>query len=1372
MPTRKEAKQAFEAMSKDPNIYFKMSEEGKRAAWNYGKDNGYYDRTKLTPTAQAEYDKYSSKFSQYEPQSTSSTIQDDLRVDKYARINGVKAPLKENVTTLTPVKTPMPKLSPTQQRVNAELQDEPKQPLQVQPQTTRTTKTGNKITPQAKIASKDLVRPDNPFAPALVNFANTASLGLLERNTDAIKDLNNAPKDYGFSDATNKKIQTASNIGGIGGTMAGYLTPFGAVKGAVVKGGQTIGKRLLTDAAIGVGIDTTNELVKDKNNIDTSIKNIATNAAFGILADGALSGLGKAFKGIQAKYGKNIPKEIVEVIQKADELEKKGDYDSEEYYAMISYLDEVNRQSPAYIKKEAQFQAPKVNSFKTMTKTVGQPEKTIIQNIPITKEVPKVSIRKENIAMNDEEKYLSKAIKEAGITTDDFITETQTAIKQIEDNHLAYLRNTGGQGVEKGGIYRDDMGKVKGAFGKSSNNPEWYREFYALNKRKPTVAEMKEITLEHLTKGFGDKFDNIPANDEYIRLRQDLEKYVALRRKSELQPLAKPNNVYEEISTSNTTQKGLQPTQKLIPSTLHQEPQLLKPNKPIIEALGNRINKPYVEPLLKQNAQPKAPQTPLQPLKPTADTNTQPIIKSGLKPNVDEIGEDLLNDATYKELTDELKGVNISSDNNIKSIATSIKDKSGLSLNMKDVYRNMRDAFGKNFDYVKTNYLDKFDASKKAYTDEVKNYTDNIYDKVVKGLKINKGTKESAAIQNFGEGLTTKEKLVEDFGEQRAKDIMQADTIFRQVYDELIDKVNATRSIIYPNNAEKIVPKRNDYYRHFNEMAEGFAGLRNIFDTPSQIDPKLAGMSEFTKPGSKWASYMQKRGDGEYTADAVGGFLEYIQPASYSIHIDPHINKFRGLAKDIAEATQKTKNANTTILYLTDFANSLAGKTNSFDRPLLKLLGEQKGRQIFNAVNWLNGRVKSNQVLGNASSALSQFANVPIGIARIKYPQHLAKGLGQTLAGVVGKGNKAMKQSQFVNERKIGDLISRFDKKMINQPKKFAAWILGGADKLGTNFIWNSAYNTAVAKGNLNPVKYADDMARSIVAGRGIGEVPLLQQAKTFQLIAPFQLEVANLWSVMGDSVKEKDFAAIVMLLAGNYMFNNVTEETTGNRVTFDPINAMIEALGEEDTNAGKVAGRMAGEVLSNIPLGQTLAAQYPEYGADISTPLFKASLPSRAEFFGDEDPTRFGGGLLVTKALTDPLYKLAAPFGGSQAKKTIEGLQAVNKGMVEKDGKMSFPVAKNTKNTIQSALFGKNSTDEARQYFDEDRRPLSEKQTQALLKKPDVKAEYEKLMDKRRTDTINDKIKAIKKDTTLSWEEQQKLIKKLMQELNNIRKN
>jgi hypothetical protein len=178
----------------------------------------------------------------------------------------------------------------------------------------------------------------------------------------------------------------------------------------------------------------------------------------------------------------------------------------------------------------------------------------------------------------------------------------------------------------------------------------------------------------------------------------------------------------------------------------------------------------------------------------------------------------------------------------------------------------------------------------------------------------------------------------------------------------------------------------------------------------------------------------------------------------------------------------------------------------------------------------------------------------------------------------------------------------------------------------------------------------------------------------------------------------------------------------------------------------------------------------FPETAEDIKTPLGDINL-SRKQLFGRNDPTRFGEGLMLTKGLQDPLYKLIPPFGGAQAKKTIEGLTSFNKGAVEKKGEMRFPVAKTPGNLAKSALFGQYSTKEAKEYFDKNRRPLSEKQTQQVQASDNQKSAYERLMSIRKIDTIKGKIADVRKDEKLSENEKEKQMDKLLQQLEELRK-
>jgi len=636
-----------------------------------------------------------------------------------------------------------------------------------------------------------------------------------------------------------------------------------------------------------------------------------------------------------------------------------------------------------------------------------------------------------------------------------------------------------------------------------------------------------------------------------------------------------------------------------------------------------------------------------------------------------------------------------------------MKDISGFYAGWRDVYRNFKAVYGKGFSKIKKVVLDPFDESKGRFVDMQKQYVDDLDTTIVKKLNIKKGSQESRLVQNFGEGKIKLEELQKQ-QPKKWQNIVEADKWFRQKYDELLDTVNAVRTKVYPNNPDKIIPKRKDYYRHFQEMAQGFKGLKNIFDTPAMISSKLSGVSEFTKPKSKWLSFAQKRLGMDTTEDAVGGFIDYIKSASYATHIDPNIPKFRGLAEELAlktESGESTGKLNNFIEFLQDFSNDLSGKTNPIDRTFQKWV--PGGRTTFRAINWLNNRVKANVILGNASSSLAQIFNVPQGIANAGLVNS-TKGMGDSLASIFAK-NQPMAKSNFIKERYAYNIYNKFDTSMLAKTKNFSAWMIGALDEVGTKYIWNSHYRKALADGIPDGVKYSDDITRKMVAGRGVGEVPLAQKSRVTQLIAPFQLEVGNLWHVMGDFVGEKAFGKLALLFVANHLFNKAAEKIRGSAVSFDPIQAMSDALQPDQTPLQR-GGRLAGEVLSNIPLGQTAAAAYPEYGMKAAG----IELPTRKKFFGREDPTRFGGGALFVKGLQDPLYKVLPAFGGGQIKKTISGAKLLSKGYSETPSdKIRFLKPESTIGKAKSVLFGEYGTPQAREYFDKNRKPLGEKQTE-----------------------------------------------------------
>lgn len=427
-----------------------------------------------------------------------------------------------------------------------------------------------------------------------------------------------------------------------------------------------------------------------------------------------------------------------------------------------------------------------------------------------------------------------------------------------------------------------------------------------------------------------------------------------------------------------------------------------------------------------------------------------------------------------------------------------------------------------------------------------------------------------------------------------------------------------------------------------------------------------------------------------------------------------------------SNAESSENKLNNFLVFIKNYSRDLAGKTNPIDRPFQENV---IGRQFIGVLDWANKRFKANAVLGNLSSTMAQFFNIPQGLASAG-PINSAKGVGRSLADVFSE-KTPINKSNFVKERYFNG-YDQFDEGVLANTKKFAMWMTSVGDKIGTRFIWNSHYQKALSNGINNPIKYADDWTRKMVAGRGVGEVPIIQKAKITQLVAPFQLEVANMWYALKDIAKDDPRKLVVAgkmleFTVASYLMNRVVKEVRGSDVSFDPLNAMFEAYDEYQneenkiTGAIKAGGRMIGEIVSNIPGGQTIASIYPEYGWKVGS-IDKATderkrIP-RKEFMGEGDPTRFGtGGLPVYSAFTNPhniLTTLVTPYGGKQIEKTWSGAKTLLNGYAEnKTGKVMTPVDNNVSNIVRGIMFGKNALGEVQDYYSNKQTPLSDLQTE-----------------------------------------------------------
>lgn len=712
----------------------------------------------------------------------------------------------------------------------------------------------------------------------------------------------------------------------------------------------------------------------------------------------------------------------------------------------------------------------------------------------------------------------------------------------------------------------------------------------------------------------------------------------------------------------------------------------------------------------------------------------------------------------------------------------------------RDVYRNLQHALGQQ---TADKYLNMLDDAKKENLDMQQFWLKWLEDEVIKKYNIKRGSKSSKLVQMFGEQKITLAEL-----QQRApkdwQNIVDADKAFRFAYDKLIDDVNATRLQIHgldvrikdinqdPNltaaekkqqvddlvnqatNEGKLVPKRSDYYRHFKDNGALYS-YKNIYDTVSKIGDLTEEFKNITnsKILTSFVSFAKKRMGNKTKYDAVAGFLDYIPAASYAVKIDPMIKPFRELGEFIKQDSQiRNIDVGNLADYLDEFADDLANvRQNLPDKAVNSI---ESFKLVLSAAHLVTNMVKRNLLVGNLGTVLVQGSNLANAFGYTK--QYALVGIYKTFNEFFNK-NALSNQSTYLRERGFAKEYRRLDDRILMQPLNFANWLMETADMTTAKIIWNSAYAQGKAKKVADPMRYADDIARKSTAGRGVGEMPFINKGKLFNIVAPFQYDVANTLQVYRDiGINKKDVLGLASLMIAAYISNEILKVIRGSGGQLDLINAFKEAS-KKDLTPVQRGGRVLGELLSNIPLGQTVAAFdgiFPKYGGKTDILGFSVPTLSREELFGSADPTRFGEDMLLFNALKQPQYFVLPPFGGAQIRKTQEAITVLAKGKSEEDGQTRFLLDKsNPWRNLNTALFGIYTSPEGRRYLKEDQRMLSVQQSKMLdsLPKEQQKLFFEYTQNERRLNTIKSKATSITNDPTKTVEQKTKEINKLSEE-------
>lgn len=443
--------------------------------------------------------------------------------------------------------------------------------------------------------------------------------------------------------------------------------------------------------------------------------------------------------------------------------------------------------------------------------------------------------------------------------------------------------------------------------------------------------------------------------------------------------------------------------------------------------------------------------------------------------------------------------------------------------------------------------------------------------------------------------------------------------------------------------------------------------------------------------------------------------------------------------------------------WIAEYTNILAGKKSRTDRSAEQMFG----RGLYRAMSDVEGKVAANMVGGNLSTAISNFIPLAQGSGEVRYSSMMRAMLdyGTDLA----KKNPAFHEdSDFLTNRRGSE---RVIKTKLQKASDAAGWTMNAIDNLSSEVMVRARYLDNVEKRHMSTeaaLREADRWAAGLIGDRAKGAKPVIMESKSplIKAFTMFQLEVMNQYDhLFGDiphnlrtqgrnkaQIAAGTAAALLQVFIMSHLFNDAREKLTGSRGAFDPIEMVNDFVGrltgyalpnifdllgemmgdgidEDDFRAEKSetawdnVKKTAQDIASNVPfVSGPLGAVF---GAGNSRLPIQSVIPNIDNIMtaqGEEARS-----MALKKELSKPLYGFLLPFGGLQAKKTVEGAATMFAGgsySYNKNGEkiLQFPVYGQTpRDWAQAMLFGKSSLKTAQDWAENGYDTLNAKETKAF---------------------------------------------------------
>lgn len=483
--------------------------------------------------------------------------------------------------------------------------------------------------------------------------------------------------------------------------------------------------------------------------------------------------------------------------------------------------------------------------------------------------------------------------------------------------------------------------------------------------------------------------------------------------------------------------------------------------------------------------------------------------------------------------------------------------------------------------------------------------------------------------------------------------------------------------------------------------------ITHIFDDQlikKEFDEDLAKIIADKVPGSVYDPFLQKRlGAMGYKQDVWKALDAYVKRATRKVHMDSALSNLEEVAGHL-EMSQWD--------YVKKYADRLNLRPTEwdtkFDNSLKQVVGYRFGqRPVANLSRTLRQMTFRGMLGGNISSALRNLSQGVNTYSKLG-ERHTASGYLR----LITRGTKELKEQGILRDNFIQDRTLSSTKKFMEKLDKGLFLFFDAAEKINRGAAYYGAKSKALAQGmdETKAIEFAKKIVRDTQFLYSNVDTPLMMQGDIAKVMMQFMSYPVKQTEFIAEMAKNKEFAGMARYVVGGLAF----VYTAGKLMNMEP----KELIPWSDYLSG------------DRKFGAPPSLKFP-------VEVIKAGLGTEDQY-GNERSLK-DKAKDIGKTLTGVIP------AGSQIKKTFEGIKAYNQGAsVSPSGRVRYPIEQNLGTGLKTGLFGQYSTKRAREYFDNEESPLSDKQSEFVLSQDDKVKAFEQI----KTEQAEAKAKQEQKET------------------------